>query len=79
MRERITRFFSSRWGIILVGAVIGIIASLLQFLGNPKNMGICVACFERDIVVALGLHRNAATQYLRPEIMGMVLAQQSQR
>ncbi|MHB1355546.1 MAG: YedE family putative selenium transporter [Anaerolineae bacterium] len=73
MRERVTRFFASRWGVILVGAVIGIIAPLLQYLGNPKNMGICVACFERDIAGALGLHRNAATQYLRPEIMGMVL------
>lgn len=73
MRDRITRFFSSRWGIIVTGAIIGIIAPLLQLLGNPKNMGICVACFERDIVGSLGLHRNAATQYLRPEIMGMVL------
>ncbi|MFO7644395.1 MAG: hypothetical protein R6W95_08435 [Desulfosarcina sp.] len=42
-------FFSSRWGIISVGAIIGILAALLQKLGNPGNMGICVACFERDI------------------------------
>ena len=73
MKERLTRFFASRWGIVLAGAVIGLLAALLQKLGNPPNMGICVACFERDITGALGLHRAAATQYLRPEIVGMVL------
>jgi hypothetical protein len=36
-------------------------------------MGVCVACFERDIAGALGLHRAAAVQYLRPEIIGFVL------
>ena len=57
MSEKLTRFFASRWGIILAGAVIGLLAPLLQYAGNPKNMGICVACFERDIAGALGLHR----------------------
>ncbi|MFH1114734.1 MAG: YedE family putative selenium transporter [Pseudomonadota bacterium] len=65
--------FSTRWGIILVGAVIGVLAALLQKLGNPGNMGICVACFERDIAGALGLHRAEVVQYLRPEILGFVL------
>jgi len=37
--------FASRTGIIVVGAVIGIGAALLQYFGNPPNMGICVACF----------------------------------
>jgi len=73
MSERLTRFFASRWGIILAGCVIGILAPLLQRLGNPPNMGICVACFERDIAGALGLHRNELTQYIRPEIIGFVL------
>lgn len=73
MRARITQFFSSRWGIILTGAIIGILATLLQRWGNPKNMGICVACFERDIAGALGLHRVAVVQYIRPEIIGFVL------
>ena len=73
MREQLTRFFASRWGIVLVGAVIGVLAPLLQYWGNPPNMGICVACFERDIAGALGLHRAAVVQYLRPEIMGFVL------
>lgn len=65
--------FATRWGIIAVGAVIGILAPLLQKLGNPGNMGICVACFERDIAGALGLHRAAVVQYMRPEIIGFVL------
>jgi uncharacterized protein len=72
MSERFTRFFASRWGIIFTGAIIGIIAPLLQYAGNPANMGICVACFERDIAGALGLHRAAVVQYIRPEIIGFV-------
>ncbi len=73
MSERLTRFFASRWGILLAGAVIGLLAPLLQRAGNPTNMGICVACFERDIAGALGLHRVATVQYIRPEIIAFVL------
>jgi len=65
--------FATRWGIIGVGAFIGILAPLLQKLGNPGNMGICVACFDRDIAGALGLHRADVVQYMRPEIIGFVL------
>lgn len=64
--------FATRWGIIGVGAAIGILAAVLQKLGNPGNMGICVACFERDIAGALGLQRAAVVQYIRPEIIGFV-------
>ena len=64
--------FATRWGIIGVGAAIGILAPVLQKLGNPGNMGICVACFERDIAGALGLQRAAVVQYIRPEIIGFV-------
>jgi hypothetical protein len=35
-------------------------------------MGVCVACFERDIAGALGLHRVDVVQYIRPEIIGFV-------
>jgi uncharacterized protein len=69
----VKNFFSTRWGIISVGAVIGILAPVLQKLGNPGNMGICVACFERDMAGALGLHRAGVVQYIRPEIIGFVL------
>ncbi len=73
MSERLTRFFASRWGIVVAGAAIGLLAPLLQRAGNPANMGICVACFERDIAGALGLHRASVVQYIRPEIIGFVL------
>jgi YedE family putative selenium metabolism protein len=66
-------FFSSRWGPIITGLLIGVIAPILVSLGNPGNMGICVACFSRDIAGALGLHRAAVVQYIRPEISGFVL------
>lgn len=73
MERRKFTFFSTRKGIITVGAIIGILATLLQKLGNPPNMGVCVACFERDIAGALGLHRVSVVQYMRPEILGIVL------
>jgi YedE family putative selenium metabolism protein len=71
--SKLNSFFASRWGIIFAGAVIGVLASLLVYWGNPKNMGICVACFERDIAGGLGLHRAGVVQYIRPEIIGFVL------
>jgi YedE family putative selenium metabolism protein len=71
--SKLFRFFATRWGIISVGAFIGVFASLLQKWGNPANMGVCVACFDRDIAGALGLHRAAVVQYMRPEIIGFVL------
>lgn len=58
--------------IIIAGIVIGIIASLLVFFGNPVNMGFCIACFLRDTSGALGLHSALAVQYIRPEIIGLV-------
>lgn len=71
--SKLGSFSASRWGIVVAGAAIGVLAPLLQAWGNPPNMGICVACFQRDIAGALGLHRAAAVQYLRPEIIGFVL------
>ncbi|MBA3037581.1 MAG: YedE-related selenium metabolism membrane protein [Desulfobacterium sp.] len=69
----IKSFFAARWGIISVGGFIGVSAALLQKWGNPGNMGVCVACFERDIAGAIGLHQAAVVQYMRPEIIGFVL------
>lgn len=66
-------FFASKKGIILTGILIGVAAPMLQKLGNPANMGICVACFIRDITGALGLHRTSVVQYIRPEIPGFVI------
>ena len=62
-----------KWQIIAAGVIIGVVASALVLLGNPANMGFCIACFIRDTAGSLGLHRAAAVQYLRPEILGIVL------
>jgi YedE family putative selenium metabolism protein len=69
----ITRLLTSRWGPIITGVAVGVLAPILVKLGNPGNMGVCVACFSRDIAGALGLHRVAVVQYIRPEIIGFVL------
>jgi YedE family putative selenium metabolism protein len=66
-------FIRNHWKIISCGVFIGIFATILQKLGNPANMGICVACFERDIAGALGFHRAAIVQYIQPEILAFVL------
>jgi len=67
------RFFLPRTWIILAGLIFGILAALATNWGNPPNMGICVACFLRDIAGAIGLHRAGVVQYIRPEIIGFVL------
>ena len=59
--------------VILAGVCTGIAALVLTKLGNPANMGFCIACFERDIAGAVGLHSAAKVQYVRPEIIGLVL------
>lgn len=57
----------------MAGVIIGAIAVLLVAMGNPGNMGFCIACFERDIAGALHLHSAEVVQYMRPEIIGLVL------
>lgn len=59
--------------VILAGLVVGIASVVLVALGNPVNMGFCIACFLRDIAGGLGLHRAPIVQYIRPEIIGLVL------
>ena len=59
--------------IVATGAVIGLLAAILVFFGNPANMGLCIACFLRDTAGGLGLHAAKAVQYIRPEISGLVL------
>ena len=49
--------------IIIAGLIIGAIAGFLVLAGNPANMGFCIACFIRDTVGGLGLHRAAPVQY----------------
>lgn len=59
--------------LILAGSATGLIAVLLVFFGNPKNMGFCIACFIRDTAGALSLHSASVVQYARPEIIGLLL------
>lgn len=59
--------------ILVAGLVTGALAICLTVAGNPPNMGVCIACFLRDITGALRLHTAPPVQYLRPEILGLVL------
>ena len=61
------------WFVVLSGSAVGLAAVLLTVMGNPANMGFCIACFLRDIVGACGMHSAAVVQYVRPEIVGLVL------
>jgi len=58
--------------LIVAGVITGIISVALVLLGNPTNMGFCIACFYRDIAGALSLHSAAVVQYVRPEIIGLL-------
>ncbi len=57
------------------GLLIGGTAAWLVKLGNPGNMGLCIACFNRDIVGAFGgsWANMGGVAYLRPEIFGLLL------
>lgn len=60
-------------GIIVTGAVVGLISAVLVHFGNPGNMGFCIACFLRDIAGATKLHSAGVVQYFRPEIIGLII------
>jgi len=62
-----------RRNLVIGGLAIGILSVVLVLAGNPKNMGFCIACFIRDIAGATKLHSAAVVQYVRPEIIGLVL------
>ena len=66
-------FLKRHWLVILTGLAVGAAAVVLSTLGNPKNMGFCIACFERDIAGALKFHTAGVVQYFRPEIVGIVI------
>ena len=66
-------FIKRYWLVVLCGLVIGAAAVVLTALGNPKNMGFCIACFLRDIAGATHLHSAGVVQYFRPEIVGIVV------
>ena len=66
-------FSDSKKKLALAGALCGVIAAVLAYFGNPANMAICVACFIRDTAGALKMHQAAVVQYVRPEIIGIVV------
>jgi YedE family putative selenium metabolism protein len=66
-------FLAPKARIVLTGLLFGLLGALAVNWGNPPNMGICVACFLRDVAGGLHFHQNSLVQYLRPEIGGMVL------
>jgi hypothetical protein len=57
------------------GLFIGAVAAWLVSQGNPGNMGLCIACFLRDITGFFvgGSTNQAAVAYIRPEIVGIIL------
>lgn len=59
--------------LIIAGGLVGVLAVISVVKGNPGNMGVCIACFIRDTAGALGLHRAEVVQFIRPEIIGIVL------
>ena len=59
--------------LLIGGGLVGLIAVALVMLGNPKNMGFCIACFIRDIAGGVGMHGAAVVQYIRPEVIGLVV------
>ncbi len=73
MGLKIERWFANRPGLLALGAGVGLLCFGLEALGNPPNMGVCLACFERDIAGALGLTGFAPARYFRPEVAGIVL------
>lgn len=66
-------FLSTKKGLFSLGIIAGLGAALLAFLGNPKNMAFCIACFIRDTAGAMHFHSAEVVQYVRPEIIGIIL------
>lgn len=65
----------SAWMLGATGLVIGVFAAFLVKQGNPGNMGLCIACFLRDISSFFGgeAMKMNAFAYIRPEIVGLML------
>lgn len=64
---------NSKKGMLIAGSIVGVLAAISVKLGNPGNMGICVACFIRDIAGSIGLHGVEKLYFIRPEIIGFIL------
>lgn len=60
------------WIALAATAAAGAFAGWLVLAGNPGNMGICGACFLRDIAGSLGLF-DPGPKIFRPELAGVLL------
>lgn len=65
----------SAWVLGGAGVFIGVVAAWLVSQGNPGNMGLCIACFLRDITGFFvgDITGQGAVAYIRPEIVGIML------
>ena len=71
--EREMNITFSKSKLTIAGILCGCIAAVLAAFGNPANMAFCIACFIRDTAGAMGFHSAAPVQYVRPEIIGLIL------
>jgi YedE family putative selenium metabolism protein len=60
------------WIGLAAAAAAGGLAAWLVLAGNPGNMGICGACFLRDIAGSLGFFESGPKVF-RPELAGVLL------
>jgi hypothetical protein len=56
---------------LVLSALVGAACAALVKLGNPGNMGVCGACFLRDLSGALGMIEKP--RIFRPEVPGVML------
>lgn len=62
---------STRAFAVFLLLLLGVLAAGLVAAGNPGNMGLCGACFLRDLAGALRLHQGPSL--VRPEVAGIAL------
>jgi hypothetical protein len=65
------RLLMSKNGPALAGTIIGVIAALLVKFGNPGNMGVCVACFTRDVAGAWDFTVQVLSSTCAPSLPGL--------
>lgn len=56
----------------LMALGVGALAGALVALGNPGNMGLCGACFLRDLAGSLALYSAPGPRIFRPEVFGVM-------
>jgi YedE family putative selenium metabolism protein len=71
LRGDVTR--KTLWTGLGLTAMVGAACAVLVAQGNPGNMGICGACFLRDLAGTLGLISGEGPRIFRPEVAGVVL------